>query len=236
MKLSELLGFSKSKETFEARLELCRNDFQKALKLFFEEIKNSSERLDIRCSRCGSSEVYKTWGNSYICTDCGWCVIDFCGGDDMTEDEERKLIAEAQFKEADSYINQMDKIYICPECSSQDLRGYPWDSGRKTLLKCNTCGNNWTPDYLEEHNCCAVRVDSNDVVNHPEHYISQDGIESIDVIKAFTRDLVGMESVCTANILKYTMRWKRKNGVEDLKKARWYLNYLIDSIEGENDE
>ena len=41
-----------------------------------------------------------------------------------------------------------------------------------------------------------------DVVNHPQHYISENGLETIDVIAAFTSDLKGMEAVCTANILK----------------------------------
>lgn len=67
-----------------------------------------------------------------------------------------------------------------------------------------------------------------DNVNHPAHYQSRQGIEVIDVIGAFTEDLRGMEAVCTANALKYTCRWKHKNGVEDLKKAIWYLNKLID--------
>ena len=51
------------------------------------------------------------------------------------------------------------------------------------------------------------------------------------MIEAFTDDLVGMEAVCTANALKYICRWKKKNGVEDLKKAVWYLNKLIDAKE-----
>jgi hypothetical protein len=72
----------------------------------------------------------------------------------------------------------------------------------------------------------------NDNVNHPSHYQSTNGLEVIDAIEAFTEDLVGMEAVCTANALKYICRWKKKNGVEDLKKAVWYLNKLI---EKEND-
>lgn len=75
----------------------------------------------------------------------------------------------------------------------------------------------------------------NDPVNHPNHYISKTGLESIDVIKSFTADLVGFEAVGTANILKYMMRWKHKNGIEDLKKARWYLDELIESVEGKQE-
>ena len=66
-----------------------------------------------------------------------------------------------------------------------------------------------------------------DNVNHPAHYISDKGIETIDVIEAFTDGLNGIEAVCTGNSLKYLCRWSKKNGLEDLEKAEWYLNYLI---------
>lgn len=65
-----------------------------------------------------------------------------------------------------------------------------------------------------------------DKVNRPAHY-TQGPIECIDVIEQVTRDMVGMEAVCTAKIIKYMWRWKDKNGVEDLRKAGYYLNRLI---------
>lgn len=76
---------------------------------------------------------------------------------------------------------------------------------------------------------------SSDPVNHPEHYKAENGLEVIDVIEAFTQDLTGMEAVCTANAIKYILRWKHKNGVEDLKKARWYISKLIDEKENEDE-
>lgn len=69
-----------------------------------------------------------------------------------------------------------------------------------------------------------------DNVNHPAHYISDKGVETIDVIEAFTDGLNGIEAVCTGNALKYLCRWSKKNGLEDLEKAEWYLNYLITYI------
>ncbi len=69
-----------------------------------------------------------------------------------------------------------------------------------------------------------------DMVNHPEHYQSGK-IETIDVIEEFTKDLKGIEASDTANIIKYACRWKRKNGVEDLRKLIWYANHLINHIE-----
>ena len=72
-----------------------------------------------------------------------------------------------------------------------------------------------------------------DLVNHPEHYKAKNGLEAIDMIAAFTDGLQGMEAVCTANALKYLCRWHKKNGVEDLKKAKWYIEYLINMKENE---
>lgn len=70
----------------------------------------------------------------------------------------------------------------------------------------------------------------NDPVNHPNHYKTSSGLEAIDVIDAFTEDLKGYESVYTSQVLKYTLRWKHKNGVEDLEKANWYLTRLINKL------
>lgn len=69
------------------------------------------------------------------------------------------------------------------------------------------------------------------MVSHPDHYQSETGLEVIDVIEAFTFDLTGIEAVDTGNALKYLCRWKKKNGLQDLKKAMWYLQNLIDHVE-----
>lgn len=68
------------------------------------------------------------------------------------------------------------------------------------------------------------------MVSHPAHYQSETGLEVIDVIEAFTFDLKGIEATDTGNILKYMCRWKNKNGIQDLEKARWYLEHLIDHV------
>lgn len=69
------------------------------------------------------------------------------------------------------------------------------------------------------------------MVSHPAHYQSETGLEVIDVIEAFTFDLKGIEATDTGNILKYMCRWKQKNGLQDLKKAMWYLTHLIEHVE-----
>lgn len=68
-------------------------------------------------------------------------------------------------------------------------------------------------------------------VSHPEHYQTTSGLEAIDVIEAFTEDLKGAEATNTGNILKYAMRWKKKNGIQDVRKIMWYAQRLIDYLE-----
>ena len=73
-----------------------------------------------------------------------------------------------------------------------------------------------------------------DVVSKPEHYNTNlpEGVEVIDIIAAQTASLSGMQAVAQANLIKYTLRWQKKNGVEDLKKARAYIDRLITEVEG----
>lgn len=65
-----------------------------------------------------------------------------------------------------------------------------------------------------------------DNVNHPAHYAGK--VECIDCLESATEGLTGIEAVCTGNAIKYLFRWKKKNGIEDLKKAQWYINHLIE--------
>ena len=70
-----------------------------------------------------------------------------------------------------------------------------------------------------------------DVVNSPPHY-NQAGIECIDAIRAATGD--GFQYYLQGNIMKYLWRYRYKNGLEDLKKARWYLDSLIEDLTDES--
>lgn len=86
---------------------------------------------------------------------------------------------------------------------------------------CNECG-------LYDGHSAYEPKEENNPVSHPNHYQSKSGLEVIDVIRAFTEDCDGVESYYTGNILKYMCRWKKKNGLEDLQKARQYLDWLIE--------
>ncbi len=60
-----------------------------------------------------------------------------------------------------------------------------------------------------------------DIIKKPPHY-NQGGIEPIDYIVA------NKLSYCEGNVVKYISRWKFKGGVEDLKKAKQYIDFIID--------
>lgn len=70
-----------------------------------------------------------------------------------------------------------------------------------------------------------------DNIVSPDHYVSGNGIEVFEVQEAFIHDLKGMSASYWCNIVKYILRFQRKNGVEDLKKAKYYLEKLIDEAE-----
>ena len=64
-----------------------------------------------------------------------------------------------------------------------------------------------------------------DMVNHPAHYVGK--IEVIDYLEdKLTNEQ--FEGYLVGNILKYISRYRKKNGLEDLKKGQWYLNKLVE--------
>lgn len=68
-----------------------------------------------------------------------------------------------------------------------------------------------------------------DSVNHPSHY-TQGSVETIEYMESCLspEEFCGG---CKMNVLKYVSREKHKNGLEDLKKAKWYLDRLITYLE-----
>ena len=67
--------------------------------------------------------------------------------------------------------------------------------------------------------------EKHDMVNSPSHY-NESGIECIDALQAMLGK--NFDAYLQGNIAKYLWRYKYKNGIEDLKKAQWYLNKLIE--------
>lgn len=89
--------------------------------------------------------------------------------------------------------------------------------------------------YFSENGDRGIRLKEeycrDDPVNSPSHY-GQGDIEAIEYIEDFlTREeFIGY---LRGNIAKYMHRWRYKNGLEDLKKAQWYLNKLTETMETE---
>lgn len=71
-------------------------------------------------------------------------------------------------------------------------------------------------------------IKGKDNVVSPNHYITDKGFEVFDVQEAFIHELKGMAASYWCNVVKYILRFQMKNGVEDLKKAKYYLDKLIE--------
>lgn len=74
-----------------------------------------------------------------------------------------------------------------------------------------------------------------DFVNHPQHY-NQGKVECIDALEAATAGKTGIEAVCVANVIKYLWRYEEKNGLEDVAKAKWYLERLIKVLDRQDED
>lgn len=101
-------------------------------------------------------------------------------------------------------------------------------------MKCKTCSRDVNVLVNGECYYCAgipkeedkINYKSfNDTVSHPSHY-THGGIECIEAIKAALTE-EEFRGYCKGNILKYTWREKYKKGDEDLKKAKWYVTYIL---------
>lgn len=84
---------------------------------------------------------------------------------------------------------------------------------------------------IVEENEKRVTTENNDNIISPNHYTSGKGFEVFDVQEAFIHELKGMAANYWCNIVKYILRFQKKNGVEDLKKAKYYLEKLIEEEE-----
>lgn len=97
-------------------------------------------------------------------------------------------------------------------------------------------GRTWTIDDSYDFYSLANENEEpqktlDDKVNHPTHYTYGD-IEVIDFIEQVTKDYKPELAFAIGNAIKYISRANRKNGKEDLDKARWYLNRAFEKWEG----
>ena len=95
--------------------------------------------------------------------------------------------------------------------------------------------NQLNANYVPLKHYPPQHYSTKDEINHPAHY-TQANIECIDAIKAITQNKKGIEAVCVANVMKYLWRYEDKHGLKDVKKAQWYLNWLIMVLENKDKE
>lgn len=100
-------------------------------------------------------------------------------------------------------MNIMEEIGVAV-CDVKGCEDYGWASATNSLQK--------------------LRRNNPDAVN-PDHY-KTGGIETIDYLQA-KLSTEAFEGFLAGNVLKYVSRYNKKNGVEDLEKANWYLARLI---------
>ncbi|MGV3221347.1 DUF3310 domain-containing protein [Staphylococcus epidermidis] len=98
--------------------------------------------------------------------------------------------------------------------------------GRVAMINENT-------DFISLPKSTSKEVEKtlDDKVNHPSHYTYGD-IEIMDFIEQVTKDYKPELAFAIGNAIKYISRANRKNGKEDLDKARWYLNRAFEKWEG----
>ena len=78
-----------------------------------------------------------------------------------------------------------------------------------------------------------VLEDDADIVNHPSHY-NYKSMECKDIIKVMCEGLEGYEAYCVGCAIKYLYRYKKKGKpIEDLQKAKTYIDMIIEKLESE---
>lgn len=112
-------------------------------------------------------------------------------------------------------------------CPNYLCRNFGKEVKELTMNRCPSCQGLFRPGV--SHDCppgtrIPVSEIPKDVIN-PDHY-KAGGIEAIDYMKA-KMSPEAFEGYLQGNVIKYVSRYKLKNGIEDLKKANWYLNRLI---------
>ena len=130
-----------------------------------------------------------------------------------------------------------DEYNACDVCLLEEFSGGvicdfdKWSDDKLAIAYDHVCKNGKARldgSHLKNE---EVKMDENvhDMVNHPQHY-TQGGIECIDALKAATVGKRGIEAVCVANVIKYLWRYEEKNGIEDVRKAKWYVERLLKEL------
>lgn len=160
---------------------------------------------------------------------------------EVTEDRDQWKSCYESYKQSRESLEQelietkdmFDNAYSCSVSANAVIGKHlqtikELEAERKLLLE--TIEKSMTEVAPDENT--MVITDISDNVNHPAHYTAG-GIECIDAIEAALTGLTGGQAYSTGAAIKYLWRWNRKNGLEDLEKAAWYVNRLIGEAKAE---
>ena len=92
-----------------------------------------------------------------------------------------------------------------------------WPDDKLTIAYDHVCKNSEARldgSHLKDAELNIEPENKPDMVSHPKHYTQG-----------------GIEAVCVANVIKYLWRYEEKNGVEDVRKAKWYIERLLKELE-----
>lgn len=154
-------------------------------------------------------------------------------GEDLREDQRDVSIRTGVNGDNEWYI------YGADHRSGSDLHKYELVAEKGASIPCDYCGTVLGEIAVAGRgaimycsNMCAdsVEVTQSDAVNSPQHY-TQGAVEVIDYIDQVADGYEGKQAYYVGNIIKYVSRAPHKNGVEDLRKAAWYLARLIDAMD-----
>jgi hypothetical protein len=121
----------------------------------------------------------------------------------------------------------LDKSESLRELGEALTRNWEAEHGKPSVAEYNQ----WQITQAKAHGYDELPELSNpDIINEPNHYKGKHGIETIDVIRNFGDDDM-VAGFYWGNAIKYMTRYRKKNGLEDLKKARKNLDWLIEHME-----
>lgn len=152
--------------------------------------------------------------------------------------EDFKQITDEHFKTCEEIIKNVGVCSIIVECEE-----CPFSHRNATNEK--RCNVNWgcapektlenAKEFLKFKPSRLADVEEKyDAVNKPNHYqleLNGQKLEVKDLIKSVVKDMDGTKGYYVGNVIKYILRAEKKNGLEDYKKAKRYLEFIIDEVE-----
>lgn len=122
------------------------------------------------------------------------------------------------------YVSHVCNIYLKDPYVIKSKKKRWTDRLNENELVANKMGEEPLLDTASEEP--SKTISTTEEVNHPDRY-NHNGIEVIDIIDAFTSSLSGVDAFDIGCAIKYLCRFTEKNGVEDLNKAKWYIDHYI---------